>query len=86
MAPMKSSLSQWKYICMNVVFWTIPVISGATESLEKLNKAYEVFIVSSAMEFPNCLEEKYYWLKEHFPLSWKQIVLCGSKEGFREIL
>ena len=62
-------------------FRTIPVISGATESLEKLNKSYEVFIVSSAMEFPNCLEEKYYWLKEHFPfLSWKQIVLCGSKE------
>lgn len=62
-------------------FWRgIPVIEGAVEVLKKINEVYEVFIVSSAMEYPNSLEEKYYWMQEHFPfISWKQLVLCGSK-------
>lgn len=61
-------------------FREAPVMPLAIETLEQLNKRYELFIVSSAMEFPNSLEEKYYWLEEHFPfISWKQLVLCGSK-------
>ena len=63
-------------------FWrTIPVMPEAVESLKELNEKYEVFIVSSAMEYPNSLTEKYYWMKEHFPfISWRQLVFCGSKE------
>lgn len=62
-------------------FWrTIPVMPNAIEALKKLNDKYEIFIVSSAMEYPNSLEEKYYWMEEHFPfISWRQLVLCGSK-------
>ncbi len=49
--------------------------------VKKLNEKYEVFIVSSAMEFPNSLPEKLEWLAEHFSfLHWKQFVFCGSKK------
>lgn len=50
------------------------------EVMEKLNKKYEIFIVSAAMEFPQSLPEKLEWLGRYFPfLTWKQFVFCGSK-------
>ena len=53
---------------------------GSQEILEQLNKKYQLFIVSAAMEFPQSLHEKLKWLEEHFKfLHWKQIVFCGSK-------
>ncbi|MBX7125347.1 MAG: 5'(3')-deoxyribonucleotidase [Cyclobacteriaceae bacterium] len=61
-------------------FRTMRVNEGAQEVVRQLNEKYSVFIVSSAMEFPNSLREKLDWLKEHFPfLHWKQFVFCGSK-------
>jgi 5'-nucleotidase len=61
-------------------FRTMEVKEHSQEILEELNQKYEVFIVSSAMEFPNSLPEKLEWLKEHFPfLHWKQFVFCGRK-------
>lgn len=61
-------------------FRTAPVITGAIEAVKKLAESYEIFIVSAATEFPKSLEEKIYWLQEHFPfISWKNIILCGSK-------
>lgn len=61
-------------------FRTMEVNEHCQEVMGKLNKKYEVFIVSAAVEFPQSLHEKLLWLKEHFPfLSWKQIVFCGSK-------
>ncbi|MEX1238363.1 MAG: 5'-3'-deoxyribonucleotidase [Cyclobacteriaceae bacterium] len=61
-------------------FRTMSVHEHCQEVMEKLNKKYEVFIVSAAMEFPRSLQEKLSWLQEHFPfLSWKQFVFCGSK-------
>ncbi|MCF8713327.1 5'(3')-deoxyribonucleotidase [Joostella atrarenae] len=69
-----------KHVRQEGFFRNPPVMKDAVSVMEKLNKAYEIFIVSSAMEFPNSLREKYDWLEEHFPfLSWKQIILCGSK-------
>ncbi|ANH80138.1 5'(3')-deoxyribonucleotidase [Niabella ginsenosidivorans] len=62
-------------------FLEAPVIPGSIEVMEQLNREYELFIVSSAMEFPLSLYEKYQWLQQHFPfLSWQQLVLCGSKK------
>jgi 5'-nucleotidase len=53
---------------------------NSIEVMEQLNKKYEIFIVSAAMEFPQSLSEKLEWLGEFFPfLSWKQFVFCGSK-------
>lgn len=61
-------------------FRTMRVNEGSREVLEQLNRKYELFIVSAAMEFPQSLPEKLDWLGEHFPfLTWKQFVFCGSK-------
>jgi 5'(3')-deoxyribonucleotidase len=61
-------------------FSEAPVMPDAQEVIAELNKVYEVFIVSAAMEFPNSLPEKYDWLARHFPfLGWQQFVFCGSK-------
>lgn len=68
------------YLHREGFFRTLPVIRGSREVLEKLNQRYEVFIVSSATEFPQCLQEKQAWLNEHFPfISWEQMVFCGIK-------
>lgn len=61
-------------------FRTMAVNDNCQAVIENLNRKYELFIVSAAMEFPQCLPEKLEWLNEHFPfLSWKQFVFCGSK-------
>lgn len=61
-------------------FRTMEVKADSQTVLKELNDHYEVFIVSSAMEFPNSLSEKLEWLQEHFSfLHWKQFVFCGRK-------
>jgi len=61
-------------------FQTMQPHEGSQEILEKLNKKYDLYIVSAAMQFPQSLSEKLKWLGEHFSfLHWKQIVFCGSK-------
>jgi len=62
-------------------FRHLPVMEDSQEVLRELNKNYEVFIVSAAMEFPNSLKDKLEWLTDHFPfLNWRQIALTGSKD------
>jgi 5'(3')-deoxyribonucleotidase len=69
-----------KYVFSAGFFRTAPVIAGSKETVARLNKKYELFIVSAAMEFPQSLPEKLDWLHMHFPfLTWQQIVFCGSK-------
>lgn len=69
-----------QYPFMENFFRTMKVNENSQAVLEQLNKKYELFIVSAAMEFPQSLPEKLAWLKEHFPfLGWRQIVFCGSK-------
>ena len=69
-----------KHVNQKGFFRNAPVMPLAIDVLKKLNENYEVFIVSSATEFPNSLKEKYYWLEQYFPfISWKQLVLCGTK-------
>lgn len=61
-------------------FRTMAVNENCQKVVAELNKKYDLFIVSAAMEFPQCLSEKLEWLNEHFPfLTWKQFVFCGSK-------
>ena len=62
-------------------FRNLPVMDDAVDVLKEMNKQYEIFIVSAAVEFPNSLKDKHDWLMEHFPyFSWKQLVLCGDKK------
>ncbi|MGC4233342.1 MAG: 5'(3')-deoxyribonucleotidase [Niabella sp.] len=68
------------YLYQPGFFRNMPVIPGSQEVLYKLNEAYELFIVSSATEFPQSLIEKQEWLNEHFPfINWQQMVFCGKK-------
>jgi len=61
-------------------FRHLPVMVDAREVLEEMNRRYEIFIVSAAIEFPNSLKDKVEWLLENFPFfSWRQLVLCGDK-------
>ncbi len=61
-------------------FRTIPVMKDSQRILEKLNKTYEIIIVSMATEFPVSLTDKQLWLNEHFPfISWRQVIFCGNK-------
>jgi 5'(3')-deoxyribonucleotidase len=69
-----------KYLFSKGFFRDTPVIQGSYNGIKKLNSQYELFVVSSATEFPQSLSEKMEWLEEHFPfLTWQQMVFCGSK-------
>lgn len=69
-----------RYVFTPGFFRTIPVMPGAIEAVKTLMEDYEIYIVSAAMEFPQCLSEKREWLTEHFPfISWKNIIFCGDK-------
>lgn len=68
------------YLHVPGFFREAPVVPESQEVLRELNARYEVFVVSSATEFPLSLAEKQAWLQEHFPfITWQQLVLCGSK-------
>jgi 5'(3')-deoxyribonucleotidase len=61
-------------------FRTAKPLPGAVQAVQQLADSFEVYIVSAAMEFPQSLNEKYEWLREHLPfISWKNIVFCGDK-------
>lgn len=69
-----------KYLFTPGFFRTAPVVKDSMEILHELNRQYEVYIVSAAMEFPQSLPEKFDWLQEHFSfLGWRQLVFCGNK-------
>jgi 5'(3')-deoxyribonucleotidase len=61
-------------------FRDIPVMPGSHTVIEQLRERYEVFIATAAMEFPSSFNEKYLWIKEHFPtFPDSHIVFCGDK-------
>jgi 5'-nucleotidase len=69
-----------KYVRTKDFFRRAPVMKESQAVLSDLNKRYEIFIVSAAVEFPESLLEKYEWLNEYFSfITWQQIVFCGSK-------
>ena len=61
-------------------FRDIPVMPGSDSVFAELRDRYEVFIASAAMEFPTSFNEKYAWIKEHFPdFPDSHVVFCGDK-------
>lgn len=70
-----------KYIHSEDFFYGAKPMPNSIEVLEKINLTHDLYIVSAAVEFPLSLLEKVKWLNKYFPfISWKQIILCGSKE------
>jgi 5'(3')-deoxyribonucleotidase len=61
-------------------FADIPLIPNAREAVFELNKKYEIFVATAAMEFPNSFRDKYDWLHTHFDfIPWNNLVFCGDK-------
>ena len=61
-------------------FRDAPMMDGAKDAVFQLQKDFDIYIVSAAMEFPHSLPEKYDWLAEHVPfISWRNIIFCGDK-------
>jgi len=61
-------------------FRNIPVMPGSAAVFAELRERYEVFIATAAMEFPSSFNEKYAWIKAHFPdFPDSHIVFCGDK-------
>ena len=58
----------------------VPLLPDCQEVVKKLYDRFEVYIVSAATEMPYSLEDKFFWLEEHFPfIPYKRIVFCGDK-------
>jgi len=73
-----------QYLFKAGFFRDLPVMEGSPEVVEWLNEHFDVYIVTSAMEFRNSLIDKYDWLAEHFPfIHWKKIIMCGDKSIIR---
>ena len=63
-----------------VFFRNLKLIEDSQKVMEELDKKYQVYIASAAMEFPNSLKEKSDWLDDFFPfIPWQRRILCGSK-------
>ena len=61
-------------------FLDIPPMPGSSGVFAELRERYEVFIATAAMEFPTSFNEKFAWIKAHFPdFPESHIVFCGDK-------
>lgn len=61
-------------------FRDIPPMPGSSDVFAELRECYEVFIATAAMEFPTSFNEKYSWIKAHYPdFPDSHIVFCGDK-------
>lgn len=70
-----------RYVTTAGFFRNNPVMEGSQAALFALDKKYDLYIVSAAMEFPLSLYEKHQWLNEHFSfITWQQMCFCGSKK------
>lgn len=68
------------YLRSEDFFEDLPVIADSQRVLRAMVERYEIFIATSAMEFPNSFGPKYRWLRRHFPfLEPRHFVFCGDK-------
>ena len=70
-----------RYLKTPGFFRDIPVMEGAVDAIQRLQQQYDIYIVTSAFDYPHSLTEKYQWLKQYFPfIEEKYLVFCGSKD------
>lgn len=68
------------YLRSEDFFAVLSVMPDAQRVIKALQKDYEVFIATAAMEVPTSFTAKYKWLGEHFPfIPASHIVFCGDK-------
>ena len=72
------------YLRADDFFEVLEVMAAAPRVLEELQRHYEVFIASAAMEVPTSFNAKYRWLERYFPfIPHTHIVFCGDKSILR---
>jgi 5'(3')-deoxyribonucleotidase len=65
-------------------FADLDVMPDAPRVLAELQRHYEIFIASAAMEVPSSFNAKYAWLERYFPfIPHTHIVFCGDKSILR---
>ena len=68
------------YLRSEDFFAVLGVMPDSQRVLRELQKHYEVFIATAAMEVPTSFMAKYRWLAQHFPfIPASHIVFCGDK-------
>ncbi len=61
-------------------FGDLPVMPDAVRVVRRLAERNEVFVASSATEFPGSMLPKLRWLERHFPfVPAARVVFCGDK-------
>jgi 5'(3')-deoxyribonucleotidase len=61
-------------------FRALPVMADSQAVIQRLQKHYDVFIATAAMEYPTSFAAKFAWLRQHFPfIAPTNIVFCGDK-------
>ncbi len=69
-----------EYLRSEDFFAVLDVMPESQRVIEALQKKYEVFIATAAMEVPTSFAAKYMWLGRHFPfIPPSHIVYCGDK-------
>ena len=65
-------------------FEVLDVMPDAPRVLAEMQRHYEIFIASAAMEVPTSFNAKYRWLERYFPfIPHTHIVFCGNKSILR---
>src|SRR5690554_679740 len=78
--PQELGVPWRKYINEKGFFRDIQVMADAQEVMKKLHEKHDVYIVSAAMEFRNSFEDKFDWIKDHFPfINWTHVLFTGHK-------
>ena len=72
------------YLRSDDFFDVLDVMPDSQRVLEELQRDYEIFIATAAMEVPTSFNAKYRWLARHFPfIPASRIVYCGDKAILR---
>jgi 5'-nucleotidase len=73
-----------EYLRSDDFFEVLDVMADSPRVLLALQRRYEVFIATAAMEVPTSFNAKYRWLGRHFPfIPATHIVFCGDKSILR---
>ncbi len=68
------------YLRSEDFFEVLEVMPESQRVMRALQKRYEVFIATAAMEVPTSFSAKYRWLERYFPfIPASHIVYCGDK-------
>jgi 5'-nucleotidase len=65
-------------------FRDIPVMPGSQEGIKALAEKAEVYLCTKPLEInPTCHQDKFDWVKEHFPDFTDRLIITGDKSMIR---